>query len=167
MPDGVGGNGDRLLCRVVLVLWVLGDVPNAQSVTLCGEVEGVAASGPVHCELMTPSPMPLRERRHRVRLGPHANVRIIEDLGKHRDQGGEIKVGRGDIGRGVRSHDQREHRGELADIEALYGTPGEASLVKETDRIVPAYKTMLDSLLASAKALGSVKTLTRTNYANL
>ena len=33
----------------------------------------------------------------------------------------------------------------LADLEALYGTPGEASLVKETDRIVPAYKTMIDA----------------------
>ena len=33
----------------------------------------------------------------------------------------------------------------LADIEALYGTPGEASLVKETDRIVPAYKMMIDA----------------------
>jgi len=33
----------------------------------------------------------------------------------------------------------------LADLEALYGTPGEASLVKETDRIVPAYKAMIDA----------------------
>jgi PPOX class probable FMN-dependent enzyme len=33
----------------------------------------------------------------------------------------------------------------LADLQALYGTPGEASLVKETDRIMPAYKTMIDA----------------------
>lgn len=33
----------------------------------------------------------------------------------------------------------------LADLEALYGRPGEASLVKETDRIVPAYKAMIDA----------------------
>jgi PPOX class probable FMN-dependent enzyme len=34
---------------------------------------------------------------------------------------------------------------KLAYLEALYGTPGGASLVKETDRIVPAYKTMVDA----------------------
>jgi PPOX class probable FMN-dependent enzyme len=33
----------------------------------------------------------------------------------------------------------------LANLEALYGTPGEASLAKEVDRIVPAYKTLIDT----------------------
>ena len=32
----------------------------------------------------------------------------------------------------------------IANLEALYGTPGEASLAKETDRIVQAHKTMID-----------------------
>jgi len=33
----------------------------------------------------------------------------------------------------------------LADLETLYGTPSEPALTKETDRIVPAYKAMIDA----------------------
>jgi len=33
----------------------------------------------------------------------------------------------------------------LADLEALYDQPGDASLVKETDRIVPAYQAMIEA----------------------
>jgi PPOX class probable FMN-dependent enzyme len=33
----------------------------------------------------------------------------------------------------------------LADLEALYGKPVEASLVKETDRIVPTYRALIEA----------------------
>jgi PPOX class probable FMN-dependent enzyme len=33
----------------------------------------------------------------------------------------------------------------LANLEALYGTPGEASLAKETERIMQAHKTLIDT----------------------
>lgn len=33
----------------------------------------------------------------------------------------------------------------LADLEALYGAPREASLIKETDRIVPEYRAFIDA----------------------
>lgn len=34
---------------------------------------------------------------------------------------------------------------DLAALEALYGTPGEASLVKELDRLTPAYRRLLEA----------------------
>lgn len=33
----------------------------------------------------------------------------------------------------------------VADLEALYGTPGEASLVKEVDRIIPEYRALMEA----------------------
>lgn len=33
----------------------------------------------------------------------------------------------------------------IAELEALYGSPGEASLVKETDRIIPEYAALIEA----------------------
>lgn len=33
----------------------------------------------------------------------------------------------------------------IAELEALYGRPAEASLVKESDRITPAYRAYIDA----------------------
>ena len=46
----------------------------------------------------------------------------------------------------------------LAELEALYGTPAEASLAKETERLTPQYRRMIEAApffaLASAGAEG-------------
>ena len=37
-----------------------------------------------------------------------------------------------------------EHISDIADLEALYGTPGKASVIKVTDSLIPAYQTWIE-----------------------
>lgn len=38
----------------------------------------------------------------------------------------------------------RDTIGSIEELEALYGTPSEASLIKETDHLLPEYRTMIE-----------------------
>ena len=60
---------------------------------------------------------------------------MVAFSGRRREEGGSLRGG----------HDIMTTITTIADLEALYGQPGEAALVKETDRIIPEYAALIEA----------------------